>query len=126
MSRSTFILIVSLYSLALGLFMLFAPASATAYFGGDTANTYQVALFRFIGVLDAGLGIIGLLLWRHANQEAIRVALPGLAWVGLGSLAVAMYNAYAVKIPLQSTAYFDWAIWGGLGLGALYYWYKKG
>lgn len=56
----------------------------------------------------------------------MRVALLGLAWVGLASLAVAMYNAYVVKIPLQSTAYFDWAIWGGLGLGSLYFWNKKG
>jgi hypothetical protein len=126
MSRNTFILIVSVYSLALGLFMLFAPASATAYFGGDTANTYQVALFRFIGVLDAGLGIIGLLLWRYTNQEAMRVALLGFTWTGLASLAAGMYNAYVVQIPLQSTAYVDWAIWGGLGLGSLYFWNKKG
>lgn len=125
MSRSTFLLIVSVYLMALGLFGLVVPAQATGYFGGDSTNEYQVALFRFIGVLNAGLGFIGLLLRRQGNQDTMRTALLGFAWLGLASLAAGMYNAYVVKIPLQSTAYFDWAVWGGLGLASLYYWNQR-
>ncbi|MBB3841808.1 hypothetical protein FHS57_005837 [Runella defluvii] len=77
MSRSTFIFIVSLYSLALGLFVLFVPTLATDYFGGGATNLFLVSIFRFIGVLNAGLGIVGLLLLRQSDLE-IRCTMESL------------------------------------------------
>lgn len=69
MLRSTFVLIVSAYSLALGLFMLFAPALATDYFAGAAINVYLAAIFQFIGVLDAGLGLVVLVFFLQSDLK---------------------------------------------------------
>lgn len=49
MTRSTFILIMSIYGMLRGLAMLFIPTIVSKNFGGDPTNNFELALWGFFG-----------------------------------------------------------------------------
>ncbi len=125
MTRKTFILIVTIYGFLLAISMLFLPADAVKYFGGNPDNLQETGLMQYLGMSNLGFNIIGLQMRKSADSQLVKAYFLALAVVTFGALGIALFGVFAKGLPIHSTAYFDWSLWAILGIGALYFWNKE-
>jgi hypothetical protein len=121
MSRSTFILIVSVYSLLVVLYMWFIPVAALVGFGVPAPDKYHIAQHQLMSMPILGLSIVGLMI-RHAEPSlGLRAYLTGNATNLIGFTALTAYESFARDIPFTTLFVVD-SLWRlALGLGLVYY-----
>lgn len=124
MSRSTFILIINIYSILQGTAMLLIPSIVSKNFGGDPTNNFELALWGFFGIVNIANGIIFLKLRKSNDMQLIKIFLLmiGLAYFAL--FAFSIFNHFVRGLPFNDSSPIDYTIWILFGGGALYYWNK--
>jgi hypothetical protein len=121
MSRSTFILIVSVYSLLVVLYMWFVPAAALEGFGVPAPDKYHLALHQLMSMPILGLSVVGLLIRNAEPSVGLRAYLVGNATNLIGFVALSAYESAARDIPFTTLFLVD-SLWRLLlGLGLVYY-----
>ncbi len=121
MSRSTLILVVSVYSLLVVLYMLVAPAAALEAFGVPAPDKYHLALHQLMGMPIPGLSVIGLMIRNAEPSVGLRAYLAGNATNLIGFVALTAYESIARDIPISTLLMVD-SIWRlALGLGLVYH-----
>lgn len=121
MSRSTFILLASLYGLLLSVGMLFAPEALLQTYGNPVKDTLHIVLFQFLGMSNLAVGIIGLLVRNAEPSLGLRAYLTGSAVNIIGGVALGVYHVTMLGIP-NSTFFTVDSLWRlALGLGMMYY-----
>ena len=121
MSRSTFILLVSLYSLLVIMGMLFAPEALLQVYGIPIIDKFHVALYQFLGMPILGLSVIGLMIRNAGPSLGLRAYLIGNAVNLLSFVALSVYLVTVRGLP-SSTFFTIDSVWRlALGLGLIYY-----
>ncbi|MFN8357945.1 MAG: hypothetical protein U0Y10_26020 [Spirosomataceae bacterium] len=125
MKTNTFILIVSAYSLLLGLPAVFAPHVSNAYFGGDVEDFYQLSSMNFLGGYQLIIGYLGYAAYRSTDKLARQAWLLSITILTFFAIGVYVYNLNVRQMPPHKTLYIDCSIWAIMGLSALYFWNKE-
>lgn len=121
MKTNTFILIVSVYSLLLGLPAVFAPTLASDYFGQSSPTTNELSLFNFLGGYQIAMGYLGYVAYRSTEKAIRRAWLLSITFLTFFALIVYIYNLNVRHMPPHKTLYMDCTIWAIMGLSALYF-----
>ncbi len=121
MKTNTFILIVSAYSLLLGLPAVFAPDMALEYFGGTVGNMNEHSSINFIGGYQLAMGYLGFITYRSTDGAVRRGWLLAITFLTIFAITVVLFNLNVRNMPPTKTLYFDIAIWASMALGALYF-----
>ncbi|MCY7350131.1 MAG: hypothetical protein LH606_05630 [Cytophagaceae bacterium] len=121
MSRSTFILLLSIYGFLLAAGMLFAPAALLAGYGQPRVDNTHVAIFQFLGIANLGLNIIGLLVRNAEPSPGLRAYLAGTTITLFGGVVLGVYHVLAGIAPADPTFLIDTGWRFLLGVGAGYY-----
>ena len=125
MTRSTFILIVTIYEFLLGFVLLFLPEFAVSNYAGNPNNVHETSTMRFVGALQIGFNFIGLAIRTSADTKVVRAYLLGTGFIFLASLAIGLYYVLTNQVPFLTSNWLDVAAWTSLGLGCLYFWNKE-
>ena len=121
MSRSTFILLVSVYSLLVVLYMWFVPVAALEGFGLPAPDKYHITQHQLMSMPILGLSIVGLMVRHAAPSVGLRAYLVGNATNLIGFVALSAYESIARDIPFTTLFLVD-SLWRLLlGLGLVYY-----
>lgn len=121
MSRSTLILIVSVYGLLVVLGMLVAPEAVLEGFGVPAPDKYHLALHQLMGMPILGLSVIGLMIRNAEPSLGLRAFLAGHATNLIAFTALTAYESIARDIPVSTLLLVD-SLWRlGLGLGLVYH-----
>jgi hypothetical protein len=121
MKTNTFILIVSAYSLLLGLPAVFAPDMALEYFGGTVGNMNEHSSINFIGGYQLAMGYLGFIAYRSTDSAVRRGWLLAITFLTIFAITVVLFNLNVRNMPPTKTLYFDIAIWASMALAALYF-----
>ena len=121
MKTNTFILIVSAYSLLLGLPAVFAPDMALKYFGGTVGNMNEHSSINFIGGYQMAMGYLGFITYRSTDSAVRRGWLLAVAFLTIFAIGVYVFNLNVRNMPPTKTLYFDMAFWACMAVGALYF-----
>lgn len=125
MKTKTFILIVTAYSLILGLPSVFAPAMSIEYFAGDPSDVNQISLINFLGGYQIAIGFLGYIAYRSTDKATQRGWLLSIAFLTIFAIIVYGYNLNVRNMPPHKTLIMDMSIWGIMGISALYFWNKE-
>jgi hypothetical protein len=125
MKTNTYILIVSVYSLLLGLPAVFAPMMASEYFGQSSPNMNELSLFNFLGAYQIAIGYLGYAAYRSTDRGTRRAWLLSITFLTFFAIIVYTYNLNMRQMPPHKTLYMDFTIWAVMGLSALYFWNKE-
>lgn len=121
MSRSTLILIVSIYGLLVVLGMLVAPATLLQDFGIPAPDKYHLALYKLMGMPILGLCVVGLMIRNAEPSLGLRAFLTGQAVNLIGFVALSAYESIGRDIPVSTLFLVD-SLWRlALGLGLVYH-----
>lgn len=121
MSRSTLILVVSVYGLLVVLGMLVAPAALLQDFGVPAPDKYHLALYQLMGMPILGLSVVGLMIRNAEPSVGLRAFLAGHAVNLIGFVALSAYESIARDIPVSTLFVVD-SLWRlALGLGLAYH-----
>lgn len=124
MSRSTFILIISIYGILQGTAMLFIPTVVSKNFGGDPTNNFELALWGFFGIINIANCIIFLNFRKSTDNQLVKIYLLviGLAYFAIFGFSI--FNHFVRNLPFNNSSPVDYTLWIFFGAGALYYWNK--
>jgi Na+/melibiose symporter-like transporter len=125
MKTNTFILIVTAYSLLLGLPAIFAPGYSVEYFGGDATDLHQISTMTFVGGYQLAMGFLGYIAYRSTDKATKRGWLLSIAFLTFFAIVVYIYNLNIRHMEPHKTLYLDSGIWLILGISALYFWNKE-
>lgn len=125
MTRQTYILIVSIYGFLLGISMLLLPKMALSYFGMNPEDMFTVGLMQFFGILHIGHNYMSFMLRKTTDTTVAKAFLLAGAFILFASLGLGIYNVFGRNLPMHSTAWLDWSLWGILGAASLYFWSKE-
>ena len=121
MSRSTFILIVSVYSLLVVLAALLAPEALLKTNGVPAPDKYHLALQQLMALPILGLSVVGLMVRNAEPSVGLRAYLAGNATNLIGFVALTAYLSITRDIPVSTPFLVD-SLWRLLlGLGLVYY-----
>ncbi len=126
MSRSTFILIISIYGILQGTAMLFIPAIVSKNFGGDPTNKFELALWGFFGIINIASCSIYLQIRKSSDNQLIKTYLLVIGLAYFAIFAFSIYNHFVRNLPFNNSSPVDYTIWILAGCGSLYYWNKSG
>ncbi len=121
MKTNTFIIIVSAYTILLGVVALFLPSLALEYFAGESANVQQQSLINFIGGYQIAFGILGYSLWKSSEVNARKAWLLMVSFLTILATVLIIYNKSVRMIPVSNTYLVDITIWLAMAGLALYY-----
>ena len=121
MKTNTFIIIVSGYTLLLGVVGLFFPSLALEYFAGEPANVQQQSLINFIGGYQIAFGILGYFLWKSSEINSRKAWLLMVAFLTIMATVLIFYNKSVRMIPVSDTYLIDIVIWIAMAGSALYF-----
>lgn len=121
MKSNTFIIIVSVYTLLLGVVSLFFPNLALSYFAGEPENVQQHSLINFVGGYQIAFAALGYFLWKTTETTSRKAWLLMVAFLCILAIALMLYNKIVRLIPVQETYLLDIAIWAIIASGALYF-----
>ena len=124
MKTNTFILIISAYSLLLGLPAIFAPALALDYFGGTPGSMNEHSSINFIGGYQLAIGFLVFMIYRSADKSIRRAWLLAIAFLNTFAILVYLFNTNVHNMPPTKTLYFDMSAWAVMALSSLYFWNK--
>jgi hypothetical protein len=125
MSRSTFILIISIYGLLQGIAQLFFPTFVSKNFGGDPTNNFELALWGFFGIINIASCIIYLKLRKSADNELVKTYLLVIGCAYFAIFGFSIFNHFVRNLPFNASSPVDYTLWILFGAGALYYWGKR-
>jgi Na+/melibiose symporter-like transporter len=125
MKTNTFILIVTAYSLLLGLPSIFTPAASLEYFAGNPTDVNQLSLINFLGGYQLAIGFLGYTAYRSTDKATRRAWLLTIAFLTIAAIIIFVYNINARMMPVHKTYMIDLCIWAILALGSLYFWNKE-
>lgn len=125
MTRQTFILIVSIYGFLLGISMLVLPSMALGYFAMNSEDVFATSLMQFFGILHIGHNYMSFMLRKTTDNTVAKAYLLSGAFILFASLGLGLYNVYGRNLPMHSSAWLDWSLWGILGAASLYFWKKE-
>jgi hypothetical protein len=121
MKTNTFIIIVTAYTILLGVVSLFLPAFALEYFAGEPNNMQHHSLINFIGGYQLAFGFLGFTLWKSTESNARKAWLLTVALLTILAIILTFYNKSVRMIPVGDTYFVDIAIWAIMAAGALYF-----
>jgi len=121
MSRSTFILLISLYGLLLAVGMLFAPVALLAGYGNPRVDNTHIAIFQFLGIATLGLNTVGLMIRNTEPSPGLRAYLAGTTVTLFGGVVLGVYQVLVGISPPDPTFLIDTGWRFLLGVGAGYY-----
>ena len=121
MTRSTFITLVSVYSILLVLGMLIAPQAMLQVYGIPALDKFHIALFQLMGVPILGISVIGLLVRNAQSGQGLRAYLTGNAVNLIGFSLLNVYQEIVQEMPISTFFVADTAFRVALGLGMVYY-----
>jgi uncharacterized membrane protein HdeD (DUF308 family) len=125
MKTNTYILIVSVYSLLIGLPAVFAPIMSSDYFGQSSPNINELSLFNFLGAYQIVMGYLGYVAYRSTDKATRRAWLLSTTFLTFFALIVYTYNLNVRHMIPHKTIVMDMGIWAIMGLSALYFWNKE-
>jgi uncharacterized membrane protein HdeD (DUF308 family) len=125
MKTNTFILIVSIYSLLLGLPAVVAPMMASDYFGQAFPNVNELSLFNFLGGYQIAMGYLGYVAYRSTDKTTRRGWLLSIVFLTVFAEAVYYCNLNFRQMTPHKTIVMDMSIWAIMAIGALYFWNKE-
>lgn len=125
MKTNTFILIVTAYTLLLGLPELLAPTMASEYFGQTAPSVNELSLFNFLGAYQIAMGYLGFIAYRSTDKTTRRAWLLSITFLTFSAVVIYIYNLNIRNMPAHKTLYLDLSIWAILGISALYFWNKE-
>lgn len=121
MSRSTYILIVSVYSLLVVLAALIAPEALLQTNGVPAPDKYHLALQQLMAMPILGLSVVGLMIRNAEPSVGLRAYLAGNATNLIGFVVLTFYISLVRDIPFTTLFLVD-SLWRLLlGLGLVYY-----
>jgi hypothetical protein len=121
MKTNTFIIIVSAYTILLGVVALFLPALALEYFAGEPANVQQHSLINYIGGYQIAFGLMGFFLWKTTESTSRKAWLLMVAFLTVLAIILTLFNKSVRMIPVGETYLVDLVIWVLIAVGALYF-----
>lgn len=125
MKTNTFILIVTVYSLLLGLPAIVAPMMASDYFGQASPNANELSLFNFLGGYQLAMGYLGYVAYRSTDKATRRGWLLSIVFLTVLAEIVYFYNLNVRHMVPHKTLVMDMGIWAIMAIGALYFWNKE-
>jgi hypothetical protein len=121
MKTNTFILIVSAYSLLLGLPSIFLPDLSLEYFGAQVGNPEEQSFVNFLGGYQVAMGYLGYVAYRSTDRDTRRAWLLSISFLTLFAIVVQEYNLHFRGIKAYTTFYFDQVVWLAMAIGAFYF-----
>lgn len=125
MTRSTFILIISIYGILQGLAMLLIPTIVSKNFGGDPSNNFELALWGFFGIVNIANGIIFLKLRKSIDNLLVKTYLLVIGIAYFAFFGFSIFNHFVRGLPFNDSSPVDYTLWILFGAGAIYYWGKS-
>jgi len=125
MKTNTFILIVTAYSLLLGLPSIFVPAMSIEYFNGDASDVNQISLINFVGGYQIAVGFLGYIAYRSTDKTTRRGWLLAVAFLTIYAIITYLINVNVRQMPEHKTIVIDMSIWAIMAMCALYFWNKE-
>jgi hypothetical protein len=125
MKSNTFIYIVSIYGLLLGIPAMFMPDFSLKYFGATVGDPLEQSFVNYLGMYQIGVAFLGYQMTKTSDLVARKSFFLATAFFTLVAVALQMYNLYVRDIPKNPTFYLDNAIWLALGLASIYFWAKE-
>jgi hypothetical protein len=125
MKTNTFILIVSVYSLVLGLPAIFLPDFSLEYFAAHPGVPEEQSLVNFLGAYQLAIGYLGYVVSRSTDKSTRRGWLLSIACLTIFAIVIQQYDLHVRGMKTYSTMYLDEAIWLAIAIGALYFWNKE-
>ena len=125
MKTNTFLVIVTLYSLLLGLPAIVAPIMASEYFGQVSPNANELSLFNFLGGYQLAMGYLGYVAYRSTDKATRRGWLLSIVFLTVLAEVVYYYNLNVRHMAPHKTIAMDMGIWAVMAIGALYFWNKE-
>lgn len=121
MTRSTFITLVSLYSILIVLGMLIAPQAMLQVYGIPALDKFHIALFQLMGMPILGISVIGLLIRNAESGQGLRAYLAGNAVNLIGFSLLNVYQVIVQEVPISTFFVADTGWRVALGMGMVYY-----
>lgn len=125
MSRSLFLLLTGIYGFLLTLVMVFAPEAAIRNYGAPEVNLNQIALMQFLGLSTGAIALMTLLNRKAPNSYTLRTLLLAQALLLMGGVALGIYHATVVHVPMNSFFIGDSLFRLALGLGFMYFYSRE-
>jgi len=116
-SRSTLILIVSVYGLLVVLGMLVAPEALLQGFGVPAPDKYHLAQHQLMGMPILGLSVIGLMIRNAEPSLGLRAYLAGNATNLIAFTALTAYEIHCPRHPRFDRAPHRQCVAAGPGPG---------
>ena len=125
MSRSIFLLLAGIYGLLLTISMVFTPELAIRSYGSPETNLYHIALMQFLGLSTGATALMNLLNSNAPNSYTLRTLLLAQALLLVGGVALGIYHAVVVHVPMNSLFIGDSVFRLVLGLGFVYFYNRE-
>lgn len=121
MKTNTFILIVTVYSLLLGIPALFAPSLSLEYFHAHPDSVHEQAFVNFLGGYQIAMGYWGYIAYQSTDKNTRKGWLLAVVFLTLLAIVIYGFNVYVRKIEFYNTMAIDLTIWLLIALGALFF-----
>ncbi len=121
MKTNTFILIVTVYSLLLGLPALVSPSLSLEYFHTHPDNVHEQAFVNFLGGYQIAMGYWGYIAYQSTDKNTRKGWLLAVALLTLLAIIIYGFNVYVRKVEFYSSMTIDLTIWLLMALGALFF-----
>jgi hypothetical protein len=125
MSRSLFMLLTGAYGLLLTVVMLFTPEAAIRNYGAPELNLNHIAVMQFLGLSTGATALMTLLNRNAPNSYTLRTLLLAQALLLVGGVALGVYHATVVHVPMNSFFMGDSLFRLLLGLGFTYFYTRE-
>lgn len=120
MSRSLFLLLTGIYGLLLAVAMVFAPEAAIRNYGALEINLNHIAAMQFLGLSTGVIALMTLLNRNAPNSYTLRTLLLAQALLLVSGVALGIYHAVVIHVPMNSFFIGDSLFRLVLGLGFVY------
>lgn len=121
MKTNTFIIIICVYTLILGISAIFFPSLALEYFAGDPNDQNQQSLFNFIGAYQIALAYLGYTAYKSTNSSTRKAFLLATAFLTIIAVIFVVYNMKVRQLAVGETYMVDIVVWLILAAGSLYF-----
>jgi uncharacterized membrane protein len=113
-------LITGIYSLLIGLPMVFLPKLAFDSYGPGIVDASHIATLQYLGVDTLCFGLLAFLIRNAPNSVGLRAALLIIALAYLGSFLKGLYDIFILHPPMSGFLIGDTVFRLLLGLVVLY------
>ena len=125
MSRSLFLLLTGIYGLVLTLAMVFAPEAALQNYGAPSVDLNHISVMQFLGLSTGAIALMTILNRNAPNSYTFRTLLLAQAFLLLSGVALGIYHAIVLHVPMSSFFIGDSLFRLALGLGFVYFYTRE-